>query len=866
MQASTGLPDLDRVVNGLRLGDNVVWQIDSIDAFADIVGPFARRALAEKRRLVYVRFAGHRPLIQGGDGAAVYELDASAGFESFSTQLNGIIGREGDGVFYVFDCLSELLFAWSNDLMVGNFFKITCPYLFELNTVAYFCLLRNHHSFKTIARIRDTTQLLLDLYDFEDRRYVHPLKVWNRYSPTMFLPHVQEGDRFEPVANSADTAKLFSGIFKRGTEAAERRLDYWDRMFMKAEELAASGAADLRETSEMVDRLCRMIIAREEKLLGLARTFLGLEDFLTIKSRMIGTGFIGGKTVGMLIARSIVSKDAALARETAFEPHDSFYIGSDVFYTYLVENGWWKSRMEQRTEGGYFSVARELREKLLKGGFPEEIKEQFQRIIEYYGQSPIIVRSSSLLEDSFGNAFAGKYESIFLVNQGNPEQRYARFVDAVRRIYASTMNEDALAYRRQRGLDQADEQMALLVQRVSGAYRGEYFFPDVAGVAVSYNTFVWKNTMDPKAGVMRLVFGLGTRAVNRVDGDYPRIVALDDPLLQPHAGMKDARKYSQKIADVLNVAKNEAETVQVRDLLVSESGVPRDLVASRDEAATEQMRALGIEGVAWILTFEKLLSQTGFVPAMRRILGTLEAAYGYPVDVEFTGNMDRGGTVQINLLQCRPLQTKGLGRRADIPASIPRNDILLEARGNFVGGNVSQTVDRVVYVDPAAYTALPSQSERYDVARAVGALNRLIESKEKTAVMLLGPGRWGTTTPSLGVPVSFAEINNMSILGEIAFAAENVVPEISFGTHFFQDLVETGTFYLALPTEGEEAAYMDREFLQSLPRNLGFHAPEYAKYDGVIKVFDPAPGSLRICADVVSQRLVCWFADRKEEK
>src|SRR4030042_270471 len=141
-------------------------------------------------------------------------------------------------------------------------------------------------------------------------------------------------------------------------------------------------------------------------------------------------------------------------------------------------------------------------------------------MIEYFGQSPIIVRSSSLLEDAFGNAFAGKYESVFCVNQGSPEQRYADFEEAVRTVYASTMSEDALTYRLERGLDQQDEQMALLVQRVSGSYRNGYFFPDLAGVGMSHNAFVWKPDLDPKAGMPRLVFGVGTKICTRVGADY----------------------------------------------------------------------------------------------------------------------------------------------------------------------------------------------------------------------------------------------------------------------------------------------------------------------------------------------------------
>lgn len=198
--------------------------------------------------------------------------------------------------------------------------------------------------------------------------------------------------------------------------------------------------------------------------------------------------------------------------------------------------------MQQKTEEGYFEAAKDLKERLLSGYFPEEIMEHFQQIIEYFGSSPIIVRSSSLLEDGFGNAFAGKYESVFLSNQGTPEKRCERFVEAVKTIYASTMNEDALVYRKQRGLDKLDEQMALLVQRVSGTYHQQYFFPDLAGVGVSYNTYIWNKDMDPEAGMLRLVFGLGTRAVNRVEGDYPRMVALDDPLKRPYADKADLRE------------------------------------------------------------------------------------------------------------------------------------------------------------------------------------------------------------------------------------------------------------------------------------------------------------------------------------
>jgi hypothetical protein len=482
-------------------------------------------------------------------------------------------------------------------------------------------------------------------------------------------------------------------------------------------------------------------------------------------------------------------------------------------------------------------------------------------MIEYFGQSPIIVRSSSLLEDGFGNIFAGKYESLFLVNQGTPEDRYARFVDAVRRIFASTMNKDALTYRLGRGLDQADEQMALLVQRVSGSYRSHYFFPDLAGVGISYNTYVWKEGVDPAAGMLRMVLGLGTRAVNRVEGDYPRIVALDDPLLKPHAGLRDTQKYSQHEADVLDLADNQLKAVSVNDLMQQDSGIKMNLMGIRDEAAMEHMASRGIEGKeAWILTFDNLFSKTSLRDVMQKILKTLEHHYGYPVDIEFTVNFKPDDSFQINLLQCRPMPTKGMGKRVEIPASIEKEKTVFESHGGFLGGNISQVIRRVIIVDPKGYAQL-TQSEKYDIGRAVGDLNRQIKNKEETPCAVFGPGRWGTTTPSLGVPVTFAQISNFSVLGELAFSEANISPELSFGTHFFQDLVETNIFYVALFPEKKEVIF-NSEWLKQSNNLFAQLMPESAKYEDLIGVYDVSDKALRIMSDIVKQKVVC-FASKK---
>ncbi|HPL67378.1 MAG TPA: PEP/pyruvate-binding domain-containing protein [Smithellaceae bacterium] len=856
-RVSTGINGLNEILGYLQMGDNVVLQVDSIEDYKKFVNPFVEKALARNQRLVYMRFANHPALLQEGKQIKVYKLNANKGFESFSTQVHNIVRDEGRDVFYVFDCLSDLLLAWATDLMIGNFFVITCPYLFELNTVAYFAILRSRHSFKTVARIRETTQVLLDIYNNNGKICVHPLKAWKRYTPTMFLPHIMEDDNLVPILNSADAASILSYLTDKNATSGARNLDYWDRIFLKANNILEDPDA-VKEKQNMVETLSHVLIGREKRMLSLVKEYFSLEDLVEIKKRLIGTGFIGGKSVGMLLARNILRKDQSMDWNAELEIHDSFYIGSDIFYSYMVQNGWWKLLMAQKTEEGYFKVAHELKSKMLHGVFPDEVKEQFQLMLEYFGQSPIIVRSSSLLEDAFGNAFAGKYESYFCPNQGTPEERYRNFEEAVRKIFASTMKEDALTYRLQRGMAHDDEQMALLVQRVSGAHRSTYFFPDLAGVGLSYNTFVWQKGMDPKAGMLRIVFGLGTRAVNRVENDYPRIVALDAPLMKPYTRQEDMKRFSQNEVDLLNLQENDFQTIPAANLLTHDIEAHLDLIASRDMAASEYLQSLGKQAKdSWILTFDELLENTSFVQTMSKMLKKLEQVYRYPVDIEFTVNFTAQGKPQINLLQCRPFQTKGHYSRVELPEKISKSKILLQQEANFMGGSVYQGISRIIYIDPKGYAGL-SLSEKHEVARLTGKLNRQIGKREVMPTILLGPGRWGTTTPAMGVPVTFSEINNVTAIGEIAYQDGSLIPDLSFGTHFFQDMVEMDIFYMAIYPE-KEGVFFNTAWIKKQPNILTDLMPDDARFAKVVHVYDMRARDLRLLSDIVTQKMICFF-------
>ncbi|HEX9049495.1 MAG TPA: PEP/pyruvate-binding domain-containing protein [Anaeromyxobacter sp.] len=848
--ASTGLASLDGVVGGLRPGDNVVWQVDSVADYVPFVRPFVADALASGKRLVYFRFARHAPLVEDGAGAEIHRLSPTVGFESFTTSIHQVIEEAGPGAYYVFDCLSDLAADWYSDLMLGNFFMVTCPYLYELDTVTYFALLRDSHSHEAVDSIRNTTQLLVDVFAREGQRYVHPLKVFARHSPTMYLPHVQEGEAFRPLTESGVLSEVLSELAERRLDAVARH-DLWDRKFQQARDALDAVRADVAPASEArehFDGLLRMMLTRDERLAELAGRWLDLPALLAIRRRMIGTGLVGGKAVGMLVARAVLAKsDPRWARR--LEPHDSWFAGSDVFYTYLVRNGCWRARREQRSPATFLDGAAEARARILKGAFPEFILRQFRAMLEYYGQSPIIVRSSSLLEDGFGNAFTGKYDSVFCPNQGSPDERLEAFLAAVRQVYASAMSEEALRYREHRGLLDRDEQMGILIQRVSGAVHGDLFFPQAAGVALSYNPWAWNPSIDPQAGMIRLVFGLGTRAVDRSDDDYTRVVALNAPLARPETSLDEVSEHAQRRVDVIDLARNRFDTRPFAELAPQLADLPVERFATvrRDRPP--------------VLTFDKLLAATTFVEDVRAMVRTLAEAYRYPVDVEFTANFLPGGQLRLNLVQCRPLQVKEGGVAAPPPLDLPERAIVLASRGPVVGQSTSAPLDRVILVDPDAYDRL-GQSDRYEVARVVGRLTRL-EPAGHRRIMLLGPGRWGTSTIALGVPTSFAEIQRVSAIVEIVKAGLKVVPDVSLGSHFFNDLVESNMLYLAVYPD-RPGYRLQEELLRSERNRLAELLPADARMAGIVRVVDfPLRGdgrSLWLNADCVRQEAVCYLA------
>ena len=871
----SGIPGLDEALDNIRLGDNVVWNVTNLNEFSYFVDPYVKQAKENKRNLIYIRFANHHPLIEmteedfrllemeennpetefcmiERDGIKIYKVNPYNQFETFTLEVHRIIEKEGFDAFYVFDCLSDLQAVWSTDLMMGNFFKVTCPFLFQLDTVAYFPIIRGRHSFDAIAKIRETTQLFLNVHsNSPEEVYVSPLKVWNRYSQTMFLGH-----KFNPrtgfvkvLQDGQEVSKYSKAINDSDKHQGGQILDSWERYMLQVRMKYAEG----QNIDDECDKICELMMTKDEKMLSKIKEYFTFEDYITIYDRRVGSGLVGGKSCGMLLARKIIEKERPDIYSN-LEPDDSFYIGSDLFYTYIVSNDLWDLRVKQRNPEGYYKYGKELEEALKKGTFSDEIKKGFIQILDYFGQNPIIVRSSSFLEDGYGNAFAGKYESVFCVNRGSLEERLAAFEEAVKVVYSSTMNISALEYRKINDLDDADEQMALLVQRVSGSYHGDYFFPTAAGVGFSYSPYSPLPDMDNSKGMLRLVMGLGTKAVDRTKKDYPRIINLDKPEVTMVKDIREKHRYSQHYLDVIDLKDISLHDIPVGDGLDVIPRYAKRVLVEHDREAERMFRDRGERREIVFVNCEGLVNNQDFIDEMKEIMNTLEIAYDYPVDIEYTVNVGEDNSFNVNLLQCRPLQVSINNEAIEMPED---KNVFFHIKESSMGMSRKNEIDTICYVDPHRYYEYP-YAQKSSISHVINDVNAYCKENGKTAILIV-PGRIGTSSPELGIPVVFADISHFSAILEESYSEVGYMPELSFGSHMFQDLVEAEIYYGAL-FENEKKLEFNNDMVYDHKNILKDINPNLSEeiYD-MIHVIDFGDDKAEFYHDMNKDETLCVF-------
>lgn len=613
--------------------------------------------------------------------------------------------------------------------------------------------------------------------------------------------------------------------------------------------------------------LISRFISNQLPFFSLAKNYITIRDADAILQNTLFSrerpGKLGGKAAGMILAHKILlptleKKDPEL--EAVLRVPDTWYLNSGVFSEFLDRNNLYlfhtfKYKDRESIEKEFLRIEEQFK----SATFSPAAVEDFRRILEQIGEHPIIIRSSSMLEDSFGLAFSGKYQSVFLGNQGEMKIRLGRFIVALKKVFSSTFGPDPILYRRDHGLLDYDERMAMIVQKVVGRRFGHYFFPFAAGVMFSRNVYAWNPRIQREAGLVRLVFGLGTRSVDRVGSDYPRMVPLSHPLLRPEVSADRIRKYSQKQVDVLNLRTGVLETIDFRTLAAAVDHP--DLfyavsVQDHDHLAAPLFKTQDLRGKELCLTFDNLLTKTPFTDMAQRILSRVEAVYGRPVDIEFAWDGDR-----LYLLQCRSLAIRKELQKVTIPEGIPQDQILFTTQAVLCNSMVSN-LEYIVYVDPRAYDRLPTYDAKMKIAGVVNLLNKHFAGGRYA---LMGPGRWGSNDINLGVRVTYSDINKIKLLVEIAFAKEGYTPEVSYGTHFFQDLVEADILVVSLFPD-DPTAFFDEQFVLGAGNLLKDIAPELADCAGVVRVINvpSARGGdyLHVYMDASSRRGVGMFGPR----
>ncbi len=629
--------------------------------------------------------------------------------------------------------------------------------------------------------------------------------------------------------------------------------------------------------------LIRHLINDQLGFIAVAKRYLRIRDFPYIINRIIGPeagmGRIGGKAAGVFLASKILKAGSpvqAAVPVSAREPvvscalpppagmavsiPESYYLRSDVIEDFIAFNqlGEYQNQKYKDLE----DIRREyplIKSVFRNAEFPAGVVDQLRTVLERMGTQPLIVRSSSLLEDGFGAAFTGKYASIFVANQGSLDDRLRALLGAIAAVYASALGPDPILYRRENELLDYEEDMAVLIQKVVGRRFGDYFAPAFAGVAFSRNEYRWSPRIKRLDGLVRCVMGLGTRAVDRIGTESARLVALGRPTLRPEGSVGEIMRRAQRTVDVINLAHNRLESIPLQTLLKRAPDFPLldQLVSIRREGMLHTPTGTYIDAplTDLYITFDKLLSQGTFPEKMRRILKRLESAYRLPVDVEFAHDGR-----QLYLLQCRTLAEPKEMTNVPLPSDIPAERTIFTAR-KFVRSAIVDHVRYIVYVDPQDYDAVPSRQRRMAIAATIGALNQRLAGCN---FILIGPGRWGSNDIRLGVPVTYADISKTRMLIEVAREREGYVPEVSYGTHFFQDLVEANIAYLPLYPDDRRNRF-NETFLSDSPNSLPELLPDRANVADVVNVIDvPAVAGgryLRVAMNGNVDQAVAYLVD-----
>ncbi len=556
---------------------------------------------------------------------------------------------------------------------------------------------------------------------------------------------------------------------------------------------------------------------------------------------IVGEGHIGGKGRSLLYGiRKLWDQDEELAAKVIFPP--SLFFAVSIYQYVLNQIEDLDSLVTEDPET--------IEKRFLKTELPLYVTNSLRTFLTKI-KDPIVVRSSSILEDSLKYSFAGKYLSTFLINDEKDLEERVRLVEnQMKMIFSRVYFPIAVAYRKKHGL--GTDQMGIIVMRVSGKWRGRYYYPTLAGVGFSKYYRRWTTRIKPEDGIIRLVFGMGTTSTKR---GYARSFSLTMPSLRPEGQNPfNIMRHSQEHFQVVDRERRDLVTVHIKDIwkdiVPFHSCFPEYAQVYTSDVEGGYFRRMGkgsfcVDRDSKIcFTFEEFANRSkNFFIRMKKILKILDESMGVPADVEFAYHPTED---LIELIQSRPLWIKDSLKSAPMP-DLNSSNIILKADRMVTDGQ-KRNIPYLVMVDHKLYCVARNWC---DIARGIGQVNYKL-GKEK--FILVAPGRVGSSNPLLGVPVRYDEITSCCCIVELGIPQEGFMPELSFGTHFFTDLEIDGILYMPV-YKGEDRNLFDESFFDHQPYALG-PDPSIRIYTGSFSVYlDGGANTGVVIADKVDKHL-----------
>jgi hypothetical protein len=521
----------------------------------------------------------------------------------------------------------------------------------------------------------------------------------------------------------------------------------------------------------------------------------------------LGSGTLGGKGRGLAFFYTKMPDlgITELFPDVQIVVPKSLVIATDVFEEFISRNSLEKYATDEFED-------EEVKAAFLKGGFLEEEDETLRRILNIVNW-PLAVRSSSLLEDALHQPFAGVYDTFFLPNDHDDDEvRATQLSDAIKLVFASTYSKRAKAYVAATPNSIEEEKMAVVVQEMVGSEHDGLFYPLISGVARSRNHYPVA-PMKSEDGVAAIALGLGVTVAT--GGKCLRFSPVHPRRILQLAYTGSALHESQNSFWALNIGLSDkfegmklTKMLAENNLSTAEQHGRLNTIASTYVASDDRLYDGVVRDGPRVLTFHGPLKRDSFpLPdILKHVLSTCEKHLSCPVEIEFAVDVDNDNEVRkFALLQLRPLLS--IGTDIDVDMDTVNQDSVICASSLSLGSGIIEDIHDVVYVNPQVMNRMKTR----DIVSDIENVNARLTQQNRPYI-LIGPGRWGSSDPSLGIPVAWSQISGAKAIVEARMGDIHVDP--SQGTHFFQNIVSFNVGYLTITSQDED---IDWEWLDSHP-------------------------------------------------